>query len=1620
MTTASAKEVQKQPETLPQPSMEKPAPNLQAPSTNSTLQSSLGNAALSGAAADGSAPGDSNSLGLQSTYGNAAVAQSVVSPEGGRTSATTPAATVSALIVEDDVETVGAGQMKKSEFLTALRTEVCKVTKEALTGTQWSEAGCTDIDPWFGYYAGQRASHVDQAARRYVGQAGAVTNARDYIPLIGERVRQAVGHWAKTGRITGVPAGVPMLPGMGGQPSLAGIQTALSTATATGAVLPKANSGGLRQDADPQMLRAELGDGRPLSGEVQSRMGSAFGQDFSNVRLHTDTKAERISADLNARAFTVGDHIAFGSGEYQPGTLVGDAIIAHELAHVVQQGVGSAGVMQKGEGSYGALEEDADKTAVGIVSDLYPEIRKGLGGVTHNTVPRLRSGLQLQRCCGFMVPKYPAIVYEEAVDLGGDPFWIEASLDPETVEVGPAKIPHRKFVVWIKYTGKDDAMREEIDFPPHFIPDTPINPKISSEKKEIKKDADTYTVDEITMDVFGNGTHVFTLAHQLFLRKILTPPIREHEFCLRSSGGGQRKLSHCYDLAVKSWLAEKTKPSTPPEAGGEAQPTPGLEKKKLAELPTSTLMEIALQRMAEIKPHTQGITTLEQRIQKDLSSPAGKDEATLRSKVEQLSDALVTVQPVFPALTSLAKKENYLSGIAEQITGRANEIKNFYVIALEAIYVGDKNREEKLATAEQAMLAFPELIVKLYLSSAGIESTVNESQKLREDLLRLRAMTKRALITRPADRMVRFGESKSLEVELIKALGEAREKRFLKEPDVATSIQNLSYNAQTLVAVTTALALHEQFIYWEQELDDSIVDWLLDPKLKLTRQYRLELDTILKTFEKFGSGKTVEGNQAFIKQGIDQVTKLTSSAEFKGAVEAIQERLKTIATVNVIGKVVLITAAAALTAGAAGAAVGGALEAAGVTGLGLKAGVLAAEALAFTVTSQVGQTVAFGKPSEGFLTELGWNALMLGVVKAATAGYARVFKLMADPKLQKVAFTLGKLSTATISLQAFAEAQHAIKTGKAMTGEERYRSILQNVILTVALEAGRFITKPIETRIEAAIGAKLKGIFSEKFAELQTDRAAMLERIQKLERGQSTNEEVGKLLEDIQQLWMKELKLISDGVQRKAITEAEAAKASESYKAQIALLELRLSQIGFEAPLGAGAPSFRPVRPGVVAYTPDAKPVLEAFHKARGGTLRESSALPDMLEGRLPSGEVTFYVPEGTTSKQIPAAEQIVSARDLARQEATADPLAAEGFKRLESKDGINLGPRKADEVLANANPENLSGFLRALRDPAFTQQLSANFYTGLAAHPEAALFARTYGGDVLGRLYRNYGKQWSSEFLDALAGATQRLEAAATPAARQELLNNLRTITDRTKIETLLGKPPPPKPSQPQTVTKKNMGIDRSSSLWKTLRQETEQFAKDHGENLTTDQLDLRADLDQVVDNAKNGRFDKLGQSSKIDILDRYDELAAKSGMLRVWINAKRGNLSEALFLPKRGVKKFTFKGGVEVPWGTQDATVPDYAMPQQGLTEWVNQKSDIIDSGRKSLNVYRVGLTAARRYRTIAVKEAKNLPPGDKYSLDFIRDPGPDTRTAMLNVLFAPGSPVHRVKFGETWYER
>jgi hypothetical protein len=66
-------------------------------------------------------------------------------------------------------------------------------------------------------------------------------------------------------------------------------------------------------------------------------MEPRFGHDFSNVRVHTDARAAESAAALNAQAYTIGNHVVMGNGNYLPGTSSGQQLLAHELTHVVQQ-----------------------------------------------------------------------------------------------------------------------------------------------------------------------------------------------------------------------------------------------------------------------------------------------------------------------------------------------------------------------------------------------------------------------------------------------------------------------------------------------------------------------------------------------------------------------------------------------------------------------------------------------------------------------------------------------------------------------------------------------------------------------------------------------------------------------------------------------------------------------------------------------------------------------------------------------------------------------------------------------------------------------------------------------------------------------------------------------------------------------------------------------------------------------------------------------------------------------------------------------------------------------------------------------------------------------------------
>jgi len=149
-------------------------------------------------------------------------------------------------------------------------------------------------------------------------------------------------------------------------------------------------------DANPAVSIEALGSGQPLDPGVRSSMESAFGQGFGHVRIHTGEDAAQTADRLGGDAITKGFHIVFARGRYRPGTLLGDALIAHELAHVAQQSAATPRVALSGQqdsGSEAALEHDADRSVLhamvarwGHLVGLKPK---------ESAAPRLRSSVRL-------------------------------------------------------------------------------------------------------------------------------------------------------------------------------------------------------------------------------------------------------------------------------------------------------------------------------------------------------------------------------------------------------------------------------------------------------------------------------------------------------------------------------------------------------------------------------------------------------------------------------------------------------------------------------------------------------------------------------------------------------------------------------------------------------------------------------------------------------------------------------------------------------------------------------------------------------------------------------------------------------------------------------------------------------------------------------------------------------------------------------------------------------------------------------------------------------------------------------------------------------------------------
>jgi hypothetical protein len=127
----------------------------------------------------------------------------------------------------------------------------------------------------------------------------------------------------------------PRADGSGGD--AARVLSALGNARVQRLMQRKEDGSGSVDDAVAKTIQSKRGGGSPLDESARRNLEPSMGQDFSDVRVHTDSQADSLNRAVSAEAFTTGNDIFFRNGSYRPGSSEGEKLLAHELTHVVQQ-----------------------------------------------------------------------------------------------------------------------------------------------------------------------------------------------------------------------------------------------------------------------------------------------------------------------------------------------------------------------------------------------------------------------------------------------------------------------------------------------------------------------------------------------------------------------------------------------------------------------------------------------------------------------------------------------------------------------------------------------------------------------------------------------------------------------------------------------------------------------------------------------------------------------------------------------------------------------------------------------------------------------------------------------------------------------------------------------------------------------------------------------------------------------------------------------------------------------------------------------------------------------------------------------------------------------------------
>jgi hypothetical protein len=1015
------------------------------------------------------------------------------------------------------------------------------------------------------------------------------------------------------------------------------------------------SSSGSAPSSDPAVILAQLGQGEPLDSATAGRMSSVFGTSFSPVRVHTDARAGAIAQQQSAHAFTVGNHVAFAPGKYAPGTREGDTLLAHELAHTQQQGADAVAVQHKRESDGGdAAEHEADRTANAAVAHLHDGARSPKPSAS------VASGLGIQRRGDSDSPPSRATDHYSALTaFDGDRFIVTVSSVPAggNVLMGAD----------IKYVGGDDPDGHEAGFTLGTNFGQALNVRVTPDQP------DGWA--KLVIDPHGDRSVVGTITHRTRLLDGWNPRSREHTFAFYERGA----LTNDSKIVVKSKDALPGRQTSPVSPGN---PDPKALRIDIAALTTKRwLDELVTDARYHINASKPPWAALKARVDADAAKYTGPasdahDEAL---RLTRLGETITRVRTNLLALGAASNRDAYLPDIADDATALVANVRKLYEAALQASLDGPATTE--LGEADAAFNTVWYRISALYMQEGkGANAMILSAGGAAADIQQLRGGTRpqsiyphiEADIGVPGSNAPADGRAANI---IALRRWEALRDQFLRgETGTLTKVTALVLDVQVMAGLAALLSTIEIFHSFEDELS-GFVATVVDKApfttnyAKVARGYRVRFEAVAANVEKeLRTGKPLSD----VGPGAIKAFQAICNDQFKHDCDDIKSRIKTVKTIEALGKVLAIIGVSALTGGAAGAAVGGMLEGAGASAAMVASGEFAAEVVTFTMVSRAGNQAVFGGNQSSLGEDLITNALMFGFLKAASAGYGRVFKAITDPRAHRTAYAVGGAMTGMVGLQIFAEIHTKLKTGKMMDWDERITGVFSNAVLLTCMSLGGSLVKgkARELRNEMfAFAAKTVPGAMERLNAKVADLAAELEGL--MGKAPPNDVRLMSLLEKIENVWNEQVNVLAKAAEsapREA--KADAAKRFKEQVAEmvkeIAKVDLQLSAAGIDLDLGAGqgAHFFRPLSPGFVAFKAEGLEVLRDFYRENHGQFDEVKGKDGLYAGKDASGETYFIADDRANSFMDRPVEKPPTEAEARRNRATAERAKSQNTER--------------------------------------------------------------------------------------------------------------------------------------------------------------------------------------------------------------------------------------------------------------------------------------------------------------------------------------------------------------------